>query len=267
MVDERALLPYTLLVDHFRAAPPGKLYGVHGGSEVFRLSLSAAAHVLLRNVPIALVDGTNRFDVYYLAEFARWYAHRLQRTILPEHLLRNIFVSRAFTCYQMEAVITDRLPAFVQRKHTPVVIVFGLLDTFYDEQAPLFEVQASIRRIVAALHQLKRSSVSVLLASVDAGPIPPARRGLLPGVLKEMDRVYHGSLVNSQSSIVNCQSAGGTHGTNRTDLHDGRSTGDAKLVQVPPGVAEGRPGGAGRSVPRRTAATCGERLRGTPDSV
>ena len=193
MMNERGLLPYTLLVDQFRAAPPGKLCCVHGGSEVFRLSLSAAAHVLLRNTPVALVDGTNRFDVYYLAEFARWYAHRLQRPVLPEHLLRNIFVSRAFTCYQMEAVITDRLPAFVQKKHAPVVIVFGLLDTFYDEQAPLFEVQASVRRIVASLHQLKRSSVSVLLASVDAGPIPAARRGLLPGLLKEMDRVYQNS--------------------------------------------------------------------------
>ena len=97
------------------------------------------------------------------------------------------------------------LPAFVKAKHTPVVIVFGLLDTFYDEQAPLFEVQASIGRIVAALQQLKRDRVSVLLASTDAGPIPPARRGLLPGVMKVMDRVYQNALPYSQTSIHHTQ--------------------------------------------------------------
>jgi hypothetical protein len=204
-MDREALVPYAMLVDQFRASPPGKLYGIHGASDVFRLSLSAAAHVLLRDVPIALVDGTNRFDAYYLAEFARWYAQRLRRHIPPERFLRNIFVSRAFTCYQMEAVITDRLPAFVQAKHTPVVIVFGLLDTFYDEQAPLFEVQASVGRIVAALRQLKRDRVSVLLASTDIGPIPPARRGLLPGVMREMDRVYQSAVEYAPASLHHTQ--------------------------------------------------------------
>ena len=63
----------------------------------------------------------------------------------PENLLDNIFVSRAFTCYQMEAVITERLPAFVRRSRSPVVMIFGLLDTFYDEQAPLFEVRRELR--------------------------------------------------------------------------------------------------------------------------
>ena len=54
--------------------PPGKLYCLHGTASVFRMSLAAAAHVLLSGVPVTLVDGTNRFDVYYLAEFARKHA-------------------------------------------------------------------------------------------------------------------------------------------------------------------------------------------------
>jgi hypothetical protein len=88
----------TGLIEQFRAAPPGKLYGVHGDSSVFRLSLVAAGHALLQGIPVTLVDGSNRFDLYGLAEFARRTAGG---RCTPEDLLRKIFVSRAFTCYQM----------------------------------------------------------------------------------------------------------------------------------------------------------------------
>jgi len=177
----------TALLQHFRSPPPGKLFCVHGDPGVFRLSLVAAGHVLLSGVPVTLVDGSNRFDLYGLAEFARRTAGG---RCTPEELLRNIFVSRAFTCYQMEAVITERLPAFVRRSRIPVVIVFGLLDTFYDEQAPLFEVKAGLRRIMAALQQLKRDNIAVLLASQDTTPASQERRGLFAGLAAGMDQVF-----------------------------------------------------------------------------
>ncbi len=177
----------TGLIEQFRAAPPGKLYGVHGDSSVFRLSLVAAGHALVQGVPVTLVDGSNRFDLYGLAEFARRTAGG---RCTPEELLRNIFVSRAFTCYQMEAVITDRLPAFVRAKQSPVVLIFGLLDTFYDEQASLWDVQSGVQRMTQALQCLKEEGVSILVASMDVGPVPPARRNLLPAVMKGMDRVF-----------------------------------------------------------------------------
>jgi hypothetical protein len=90
----------------------------------------------------------------------------------------------------MEAVLTERLPAFVRSRQAPVVIIFGLLDTFYDEQAPLFEVRASLQRIMTSLRRLSREHVSVLLASADAGPVPSDRQGLMRGVLAGMDKVF-----------------------------------------------------------------------------
>lgn len=187
-----ALVPYGTLVQQFKAAPPGKLFCLHGGSGVFQLSLYAAAHALVKGVPITLVDGTNRFDVYYVAEFARKVtSQRLaQRPLKPEQLLEKIYISRAFTCYQMEAAITERLPAFVKRTRSPVVIIFGLLDTFYDEQAPLFEVKASLQRIIAALQRLKREHVSVLLASRDMKLESKERNGLFPKLMMAMDEVF-----------------------------------------------------------------------------
>lgn len=187
-IGSAALVPYSTLVQQFKAAPPGKLYCLHGTGSVFRLSLSAAAHVLLGGVPITLVDGTNHFDAYYIAEFARRMASSGGPS--PDELLNNIFISRAFTCYQMEAVITERLPAFVLKKSSPVAIIFGLLDTFYDEQASLSDVRSGVRRIIGALRQLKQAKISVLLASLDVKPASKERNALFPQVCSVMDEVY-----------------------------------------------------------------------------
>jgi hypothetical protein len=191
-MNSTGLLPYGTLINQFEAAPPGKLFCLHGrDTGVFRLSLYAASHALLRGVPVALVDGTNRFDAYYIAEFARRVTsqHMMEQPVTPEQLLRQIYVARAFTCYQMEATITERLPAFLKRIGAPIAIIFGLLDTFYDEQAPLFEVKASVQRVIAALHQLKADNISVLLASLDVKLESKERNQLFPKVLSTMDHV------------------------------------------------------------------------------
>ena len=181
----------TSLIRQFEADPPGKLFCLHGDKSVFRLSMYAVSHALLRGAQIALVDGTNRFDAYYIAEFARKVtSQRLTKgRVTPEQLLRNIFIARAFTCYQMEATITDRLPAFLKRTGASIAVIFGLLDTFYDEQAPLFEVKASVQRVIAALRQLKADNISVLLASLDVKLESKERNQLFPKVLSAMDHV------------------------------------------------------------------------------
>jgi hypothetical protein len=143
-------------------------------------------------VPITLVDGTNRFDAYYIAEFARKVTSQrlVRKNVTPEQLLENIFISRAFTCYQMEATITEKLPAFVKRKQSPIVIIFGLLDTFYDEQAPLFEVKAGLQRVIAALHKLKEQNISILLASLDMKLESKERNALFPKLMSAMDEAF-----------------------------------------------------------------------------
>jgi len=90
----------------------------------------------------------------------------------------------------MEATITERLPAFLQRINAPVAMIFGLLDTFYDEQAPLFEVKASVERIIASLQQMKKNNISVLLASKEMKLESKERNALLPRVKSAMDDVY-----------------------------------------------------------------------------
>ena len=257
------LVPYGEVFDRFRASPPGKLFCLHGTGAVFRLSLNVAARGLAAGFPVTLIDGTNRFDVYYLAEFARRLAQRqlpsLRRS--PEEFLRNIYVSRAFTCFQMEAVITDRLPAFVQARQSPVVLIFGLLDTFYDEQAPLHEVRAGLRRIIATLRMLKARNIALLLASADLRPASEERRDLFPTLAAAMDRVYR---VGEQGKI---EHGGGNDGTHSTDIHHGSPAGNGQLVEIPPRAAAGRSGSTGRPVPGRAAPAGGERLCRTADTL
>jgi hypothetical protein len=154
-------------------------------------------------------------------------------------LLRNIFVSRAFTCYQMEAVITERLPAFVRTKQSPVVLIFGLLDTFYDEQAPLFEVRGALERSITALQQLRAGGVSVLVASTDLRPASTARAGLFPRLTAAMDRVYR----MDRGMVQRGEPHSGEHnGTDRTHIHHGSPAGNGKLGEIPAGAPERRSG-------------------------
>ncbi len=263
MLPSTNALSYQTLVQEFKASPPGKLYCLHGTKAVFRLSLYAASHALLNGVPIALVDGTNRFDAYYIAEFARQVtAQRIvSQNVPPEQLLKNIFVSRAFTCYQMEAAITERLPAFLKRSHTSVAIIFGLLDTFYDDQAPLFEVQASLQRILQSLRERKKEHVSVLLASHDTKLASAERNALFPTLTKAMDRVFSvkddndGRRVIVQPEIpgtsqhtrklatANSQRKEVHSGKNRSDIYHGHPAGNGKLDKI---STRSTQGGSGR---------------------
>jgi hypothetical protein len=191
-VHSAALIPYSTLLREFRMVPPGKLFCLHGDRSVFRLSLYAASHILLSGLPIALVDGTNRFDAYYIAEFARRVTSQpfAKKRVPPEQLLENIFISRAFTCYQMEATITERLPMFLEKRHSSIAIIFGLLDTFYDEQAPLYEVKASLQRIIVSLRTLKQQNISIVLASLDLKLESQERNSLFPKLRSAMDEVF-----------------------------------------------------------------------------
>src|SRR5262245_60921718 len=88
------------------AEPKGKVFLLCGDPLIFRLSLLMAGYALVRHTTIALVDGCNRFDVHTLIRFAQ------EKRRSPDELLRRIFVSRGFTCYQMEAAVTRKLPEF-----------------------------------------------------------------------------------------------------------------------------------------------------------
>jgi hypothetical protein len=169
---------------HSFPEPPGKIILLHGDREIFPFSLTMAAQAMRKGMPIAVVDGANRFDVHLLAKFAR------ERRMDPDDFLRRIYISRGFTCYQMEQAIVSRLPAFLERVGSSVAMVFGLLDTFYDEQAPLREVQQILTRVLAAFGAMKAGGMSLLVVCRDQRVAPEERNQLFARLQRGMDLSY-----------------------------------------------------------------------------
>ena len=69
-------------------------------------------------------------------------------------------------------------------------MIFGLLDTFYDEQASFREVQQILRRVLGTLQEVKASGVSVLLACTEWNVLPKERNQLFTTLKVGMDTVY-----------------------------------------------------------------------------
>ncbi|HEY6951496.1 MAG TPA: hypothetical protein VI758_03755 [Bacteroidota bacterium] len=182
-VQAPVVVPTGTLTQSF-ARPPGKVYLLYGDDRVFPISLTMAAHAMAAGSSVAVVDGCNQFNVHLISRFAR------ERKIDPGGLLRQIYISRGFTCYQMEQAVTDRLPAFLKTRNSSTAMIFGLLDTFFDEQASLREVQQILQRVLVALQTMKTNGVSVLVVC-HAYNVLPEERNRLFGTLKTgMDQVY-----------------------------------------------------------------------------
>ena len=128
------------------------------------LLLEAAARLALRG-EVRVFDCGNRFDAFQVARLIRRRSPRLAEA------LECIQVSRAFTCYQVLALL-----AAAPASPAPVLAI-DLLATFYDESVSLAE---SCRLVEAAAAHLLRLR---LAAPVLAGVRPPrpeqAERGLL----------------------------------------------------------------------------------------
>lgn len=90
---------------------------------------------------VRLVDAGNCFDGYGLARQLR------QQTSYWQKALERVSVARAFTCYQVETLLSEAVADFAP------VLVLNLLDTFYDENVKLPE---RLRLLDVSLSELRR---------------------------------------------------------------------------------------------------------------
>jgi hypothetical protein len=90
---------------------------------------------------VRLLDAGNCFDGYGLARQLR------QQTSYWRQALERVSVARAFTCYQVETLLTESL------SDLSPVLVLNLLDTFYDENVKLAE---RLRLLDISLAELRR---------------------------------------------------------------------------------------------------------------
>jgi len=146
------------------APAPGKMAALFGPGAA-RLALRAVAVPLLAGEPVVAVDGGNRFDPYEIG--------RAERALggSGRTALSRLLVSRAFTCHQMEALLSRDLPAALARSRARTVLVLGLPELFADGDVPYAEACRVFRRCLSALRRLSREGTRVVLA----GDAPPGR--------------------------------------------------------------------------------------------
>ncbi len=148
------------------------------GAQTIMVELAAA---LARSGALRVLDGGNLFNVYLLAR-----ALRRQRVDVSLGLER-VALARAFTCYQMEAML-EITPA------QPVpTLVLDPLSTFYDESVPLRERQRLLKRGVQHLRRLSDTApVAVSATPLDPRKVSAAkseRTGLLSILQDAADQV------------------------------------------------------------------------------
>ncbi len=91
---------------------------------------------------VLVIDGGNRFDGYALARALRRRTHQVQPA------LKQVLLSRAFTCYQMVAMLAE-LPV----DGTPVVVL-DMLSTFLDENVNLTKRQRLLENSLTLLRRI-----------------------------------------------------------------------------------------------------------------
>jgi hypothetical protein len=126
----------------FPAPKTGKISLVVAPRAVVESLMSMLAALAQRG-RVLVVDGGNCFDAYALARALR------RRTTQVQASLQSVHLSRAFTCYQMVAMLAE-LPV----DGTPV-IVLDMLSTFLDENVRFGKRQ---RLLDESLNLLRRIS-------------------------------------------------------------------------------------------------------------
>lgn len=108
---------------------------------------------------VAVVIANNEFDLYAVARAAK------RRGLYPELVLAQLTVARAETVYQVRRCI-QKLVAAPQQ--VSVLLVFGLLEAFFDQAIPWQEAQRVLADTLVALKTLGTQNVRVLVTVTPA---------------------------------------------------------------------------------------------------
>ncbi len=138
--------------------------------------LDLAARLALRGA-VRILDAGNQCNVYPIAQ-------RLRRATPDVNAaLARIQVRRAFTCYQVAALLVETTPA------PTATLVLDFLATFYDEDVRLPEATQLLRGCLSHLRRLAEQA-PVLVAARPPAPVCAGRVVLLDLLRASAARVW-----------------------------------------------------------------------------
>jgi len=108
---------------------------------------------------VVFIDGGNTFRLYQVARLAR--LHKLD----PKQTLERIFLSRAFTAYQITALILEKLKETVKRYDAKVVVISDIAGFFLDKDVQEYEARRVYSQVMAYLSNFAKENGIVLIAT------------------------------------------------------------------------------------------------------
>ena len=108
---------------------------------------------------VVFVDGGNTFRLYQVARLAR--AHRLN----PKEVLEHIYISRAFTAYQMTSLIMDKLKETVTKYDAKLVFVSDIAEFFLDDDVQEEEARSIFSQVTTCLSRFARENQIIVIAT------------------------------------------------------------------------------------------------------
>ena len=82
----------------------------------------------------------------------------------PRRVLEHIFISRAFTAYQLFSLVRDRLDEALNKYGSKLIILSNVIDRFIDPDVPSTEAKDLLVRICLKLKAVARSGTIVVTA-------------------------------------------------------------------------------------------------------
>jgi len=108
---------------------------------------------------VVFIDGGVTFRLYNVARLAQ--LHQLN----PEKVLGRIFISRAFTAYQLTSLIMERLEETVKACDANVVIISDIAGFFLDPNMAAEEAQLIYRQILSYLRDFAQKHALIVVAT------------------------------------------------------------------------------------------------------
>ena len=163
MIAWQADFGYAQVMETSLELRPGRLYLILAPRQPGRRVMTEFTARLALEGEVRVLDAGNWFEAHAIARLVR------RRTADLETVLERVRVARAFTCYQVIALL-DQSPA-----GPAPTLVLNLLSTFMDESVPLVERERLLGQAIAHLRRLSRLAP----VAVSAAPAPASADELL----------------------------------------------------------------------------------------